>query len=331
LLEVHFRGKAVSTLLEVKGLKKYFPVIKGFLLDTMVGWIKAVDDISFSIEEGRTFGLVGESGCGKTTTGRVILLLEKPTGGSILFRGNDLSQIKGRELHEFRSSVQAVFQDPFSSLNPRMRVDSIVAEPLKVNSTLPRKEVRQRVEKALTQVGLSPEAAMLFPHEFSGGQRQRIALARSLIVHPGLIILDEPISALDVSIQAQIMNLLKDLQDKTGLSYLLIAHSLATVKYMSHDIGVMYLGKLVERGPVKEVYGNRLHPYTKALFSAALPSHPDLIKEEIVLRGEVPSAFAPPPGCHFHPRCFSAMPICSEVEPQLKSLGDGHHVACHLF
>jgi len=321
----------VSTLLEVRGLKKYFSVIKGLLLDRTIGWIKAVDDISFSIEEGRTFGLVGESGCGKTTTGRVILLLEKPTEGSILFRGRDISQIKGRTLHEFRSSVQAVFQDPFSSLNPRMRVDSIVAEPLEVNSTLPRKEIRQRVEKALTQVGLPPEAAMLFPHEFSGGQRQRIALARSLIVHPSLIILDEPISALDVSIQAQMMNLLKDLQDRSGLAYLLIAHSLATVKYMSHDIGVMYLGKLVEWGPVKEVYGNRLHPYTKALFSAALPSHPDLIKEEIVLKGEVPSAFAPPSGCHFHPRCFSAMPICSEVEPELKSLGDRHHIACHLF
>ncbi len=321
----------MSTLLEVRGLKKYFSVIKGLLLGHTVGWIKAVDDISFSIEEGRTFGLVGESGCGKTTTGRVILLLEKATEGSVLFRGGDLSRINGRRLHEFRSSVQAVFQDPFSSLNPRMRVNSIVAEPLEVNSTLPRKEVRQRVEKALTQVGLPPEAARLFPHEFSGGQRQRIALARSLIVHPSLIILDEPISALDVSIQAQMMNLLKDLQDRSGLAYLLIAHSLATVKYMSHDIGVMYLGKLVERGPVKEVYGSRLHPYTKALFSAALPSHPDLIKEEIVLKGEVPSAFAPPPGCHFHPRCFSAMPICSEVEPQLKSLGDRHHVACHLF
>jgi ABC-type oligopeptide transport system ATPase subunit len=274
----------VSTLLEVRGLKKYFSVVKGLLLDRTVGWIKAVDDISFSVEEGRTFGLVGESGCGKTTTGRVILLLEKPTKGSILFRGRDVSQIKGRNLHEFRSSVQAVFQDPFSSLNPRMRVDSIVAEPLEVNSKLPRKEVRQRVEKALTQVGLSPEAAMLFPSLRS--QRQRIAPSRSLILPKQLS--GRTHISIGVSIQAQMMNLLKDLQERTGLAYLLIAHSLATVKYMSHDIGVMYLGKLVERGPVKEVYGNRLHPYTKALFSAALPSHPDLIKEEIVLKEKCP-------------------------------------------
>ena len=239
----------MSTLLEVKGLKKYFPVTRGLLLAKPVGWIKAVDDISFSIEEGQTFGLVGESGCGKTTIAKVILLLEKATDGSILFRGKEISKLRGKELRQFRSSVQAVFQDPFASLNPRMRVGSIVAEPLVMNTPLSQKVIQQRVEEVLTQVGLNYEAASLFPHEFSGGQRQRIAVARSLIVHPSLIILDEPVSALDVSIQAQIMNLLKDLQTQLGIAYLLIAHNLATVRYMSHQIGVMYLGKLVEMRP----------------------------------------------------------------------------------
>ncbi|UCG63664.1 MAG: ATP-binding cassette domain-containing protein [Deltaproteobacteria bacterium] len=318
-------------LLVIKGLKKYFPVTRGLLLAKPTGWIKAVDGVSFSINEGETFGLVGESGCGKTTISKVILLLEKATDGSIYFYGKEPFLLKGKELHDFRSSVQAVFQDPFSSLNPRKRVGAVVAEPLVVNSNLTKNEIQERVEEVLVQVGLNPEAASLFPHEFSGGQRQRIAVARSLIVRPSLIILDEPVSALDVSIQGQIMNLLKDLQAQLGVAYLLIAHNLATVRYMSNRIGMMYLGKLVEQGPKKQVFANRFHPYTKALFSAALPAHPDLVKEEIVLPGEVPSALNPPSGCRFHPRCASAMPICPEVEPESKEVAPNHYVACHLY
>lgn len=318
------------SLLEVKGLKKYFPVTSGLFKKT-VGWIKAVDNISFSIEEGQTFALVGESGCGKTTTGKVILLLEKPTDGTVLFQGQEIFNFGGEELRRYRSSVQALFQNPTASLSPRMRMGSIVAEPLRVNSNLPRKVIQERVGKVLTQVGLVPEMARLFPHEFSGGQRQRIGVARSLVVRPKLIILDEPVSALDVSIQAQILNLLKDLQEQTGTSYMLIAHNLATVRYMSDSIGVMYLGKLVEHGLATKVFENQLHPYTKALFAAALPFHPNLIKEEVELSGEVPSALSPPSGCRLHPRCSSAMRVCSHVEPELRALESGHYVACHLY
>jgi len=321
----------MSTLLEIKALKKYFPVTRGSILARNVGWIMAVDDISFSIGEGETFALVGESGCGKTTTARAVLLLEQATAGSILFYGKEISKLQGKDLQGFKSSVQAVFQDPFSSLNPRKRISFIVAEPLAVNNPLPRREMQERVKEVLSQVGLDPHASDRFPHEFSGGQRQRIAVARSLIVRPSLIILDEPISALDVSIQAQIMNLLKDLQLQLGVSYLLIAHNLATVRYMSHSIGVMYLGKIIEKGPTELIFANRSHPYTEALFSAALPSHPDLIREEIVLTGEVPSAFHPPSGCRFHPRCPRVMKVCSEVEPPLKEMDPGYYVACHLY
>lgn len=320
----------MTSLLEVQGLKKYFPVIRGLLLWGSVGWIRAVDNVSFSIEEGQTFALVGESGCGKTTTAKVILLLERATAGSVTFRGQEISRARGRELHRYRSSVQAVFQDPASSLDPRMRVGSIVAEPLMANNSFSRKAIRERVEETLVQVGLNPEAARLFPHEFSGGQRQRIAIARALSLRPSLIVLDEPVSALDVSIRAQIMNLLKDLQSQSGVTYLLIAHNLATVRYMSHQIGVMYLGRLVERSSGEELFTNPLHPYTKALLSAALPSHPDVVREEIVLPGDVPSALNPPAGCRFHPRCPAVIPDCSEVEPQLNEVTPGHYVACHL-
>ncbi len=321
----------MTTILQVKGLKKYFPVFSGNILAKKAGWIKAVDEVSFSIDEGETFGLVGESGCGKTTISKLILLLEKATSGSVLFHGENVFELRGKGLHQYRSLVQAVFQDPTSSLNPRLRVGSIVAEPLVVNSSLPRKLVREKVEETLDRVGLSNEAPKLFPHEFSGGQRQRIAIARALIVRPRLIVLDEPVSALDVSIQAQIMNLLKDLQSESNISYLFIAHNLATVRYMSHRIGVMYLGKLMERGPAEEVYLNRIHPYTKALFSAALPSHPDIIKEEIVLTGEVPTALNLSPGCRFYSRCPSVMSICSKIEPELKETATDHYVACHLY
>jgi oligopeptide/dipeptide ABC transporter ATP-binding protein len=321
----------MSALLEVRRIKKYFPVVKGVVLTKVVGWIKAVDDVSFAIQAGETFGLVGESGCGKSTIAKTILLLEQTTSGTIFFRDREVLLSKKKELAEYRSEVQSVFQDPTSSLNPRMRVGSIVSEPLVVNNRLPKNQIKERVEEVLIQVGLRAGAADRFPHEFSGGQRQRIAVARSLIVSPSLIVLDEPVSALDVSIQAQIMNMLKELQDKLGMAYLFIAHDLATVRYMSKRIGVMYLGKLVEYGPADEVYIHRAHPYTQALFSAHLPSHPDVKQEEIVLSGEVPSAYDLPSGCRFHTRCNYPMPICSQTEPELIEVAPGHYAACHLL
>jgi oligopeptide/dipeptide ABC transporter ATP-binding protein len=316
-------------LLEVRGLKKYFPVLQG-IWSKEVGQVKAVDEVSFSLVQRETFGLVGESGCGKSTISKMVLLLEGITSGDILFRGKNIFQFKGKELAQYRSSVQAVFQDPTSSLNPRMRIRDTVTEPLVVNHTLSNQGIQEKLDEALSQVGLNAEAAQLFPHEFSGGQRQRIALARALIVGPSLIILDEPVSALDVSIQAQIMNLLRDLQAKLGIAYLFIAHNLATVRYMSHQIGVMYLGKLVERGPAQEVFTHRLHPYSQVLFSAALPFHPDTPHEEVNLQGEVPSPLNPPSGCRFHPRCPQVTKVCSEAEPPLEEASAGHFVACHL-
>lgn len=324
-------GEIVTSLLEVKNIKKHFPVNKGIVLQRTIGWVKAVDGVSFFINKGETFGLVGESGCGKTTLAKVILLLEKPTSGSLLYGTQNPFQMSRRELSEYRSSVQTVFQDPFSSLQPRKRVSFIVSEPLVGRDALSKGEMKDRVEKALEQVGLGKAAFNRFPHEFSGGQRQRIAIARALVSNPSLVLLDEPVSALDVSIRAQIMNLLKDLQQQLGTSYLLIAHNLATVRYMSHQVGVMYLGKLVERGRSEELYCNPFHPYTKALLSAALPFHPDQVKEDIILQGEVPSPLNSPAGCRFHPRCFSAIPVCREIEPSLKEVSIEHHVTCHLY
>jgi len=322
----------MEELLKVEGLRKYFPVAKGLLFMRVVGWIKAVDGISFAIKEGQTFGLVGESGCGKTTTARLILLLERPTAGAILFQGKDVTKAGAKDVKRYRTCVQAVFQDPYSSLNPRMRIGSIIAEPLIVNNSLPRKELNERVGWLLEQVGLPPAARDLYPHEFSGGQRQRIALARALALNPKLIILDEPVSALDVSIRAQIMNLFKDLQQQLNLAFLLIAHNLATIRYMSHRVGVMYLGKLVEQADGEELFCHPLHPYTRALLSAALPSHPDTAKEEIILSGEVPSPLNPPPGCRFHPRCFAPKgKICALEEPELKEVSPDHWVACHHY
>jgi oligopeptide/dipeptide ABC transporter ATP-binding protein len=322
---------ADTPLLSVQNLKKHFPVTKGLLLMKTIGWVKAVDDISFTLQQGETLALVGESGCGKTTTAKLILHLEQPTSGHVLIDGKDVHALRGSDLKEYRTMVQAVFQDPWSSLSPRMRVRNIVAEPLVINQKVSRAQVDERVKEVMASVGLRPEQASLYPHEFSGGQRQRIAMASALISHPKLIILDEPVSALDVSIRAQIMNLLVDLQQQYNVSYLVIAHHLATTRYMAHEVAVMYLGKIVEKARTEELFTNPLHPYTKALFSAALPSHPDIERDEIILQGEVPSPINPPSGCRFHPRCPMAKAECSTVEPQEKEMAPGHMVACHLY
>ena len=327
-------GKVSSSnnrLLEVKDLKKHYPVRGALPFSSVKAFVRAVDGISFFIPPGETFSLVGESGCGKTTTAKMTLLLEIPTEGTIYFRDNDINKLKGPGLRQYRASTQAVFQDPWSSLHPRMRVNSIVAEPMVVNLKLPKREVAERVKELLNSVGLDPSQSTNFPHEFSGGQRQRIAVARSLALNPQLIVLDEPVSALDVSIRAQIMNLLKDLQSEFGMSYLLIAHDLATVRYLSHRVGVMYLGQIVEEASSEELFTNPLHPYTKALISASLPVRFEEQTESIILQGEVPSPTNPPPGCRFHTRCPFAFDRCSVEIPEVRELAPGHMAACHLY
>ena len=317
-------------ILEARNLQKYFPLKRGLFGGGDGGAVRAVDDISFDIESGKTLGVVGESGCGKTTTAKLVLHLETPTGGEIRFDGRVLNELDGDALKSYRRSVQAVFQDPFASLDPRMRVGDIIAEPLVTNEKLAKQEVRRRIDKLLDVVGLPARSASLFPHEFSGGQRQRIAIARSLALSPRIVVLDEPVSALDVSIRAQILNLLRDLQRELGLSYLFIAHDLAAVAHMSHTIAVMYLGKIVEIGDARVIAQNPQHPYTKALFSAALPSHPDEKRDEIILSGEVPSPVNPPAGCRFHPRCPVVMERCHSDIPLLQ-VSDDRRVACHLY
>jgi oligopeptide/dipeptide ABC transporter ATP-binding protein len=318
-------------LLEAQDLKKYFPVTIGLLVSKLTGWIKAVDGVWFQIRAGETLSIVGESGCGKSTTAKMLLMLEEPTEGTIRYLGREIQNATSTQRKEYRSSVQAVFQDPWSSLNPRMRVKDLIAEPMVINLDLSRREMQDRVAKLLDDVGLSSYHANLYPHEFSGGQRQRLAIARALSVEPRVIVLDEPVSALDVSIRAQIMNLLKDLQEEYQVSYLLIAHHLATVRYMCDWVAVMYLGQIVEFGPTAELFNNASHPYTKALMSAALPSHPDIEQDEMILTGEVPSPLNPPEGCRFHPRCPFVMERCSHEVPQVRDLSPGHVVSCHLY
>jgi len=320
-----------APLLELRDLQKYFPVKTGSLLRRKIGWVKAVDGVDLAIFAGETLGLIGESGCGKTTTSKLILLQEAPTAGTIRFDGEDVSTLRGTALMQYRRKVQVVFQDPYSSLSPRMRVGDIIGEPLEIHTNLSRRALAERVAEVLELVGLQPDLARLFPHEFSGGQRQRIAIARALATNTRLIVLDEAVSALDVSIRAQIMNQLEELQQRLGVSYLFIGHDLATVAHISDRIAVMYLGQIVELADSLELCAKPLHPYTQALFTAALPAHPDERHQKLAITGEVPSALNPPSGCRFHPRCPHAMPRCAVETPVRKEAASQHIVACHLY
>src|SRR6478735_4197768 len=326
-------GNDGQTLLSVRNLKMHFPITQGIILQKQVGSVKAVDDISFDITQGETLGLVGESGCGKSTTGRAILQLYKPTAGSVEFNGRDLVKLKGGEMRRMRRELQMIFQDPYASLNPRMTVGSIIGEPLEIHNLAKGREKSERVQELLRTVGLNPYFANRYPHEFSGGQRQRIGIARALAANPDFIVADEPVSALDVSIQAQIVNLLEDLQDQFGLTYLFIAHDLSVVKHISDRVAVMYLGKIVEMAGRTELYDQPLHPYTKALLSAVPIPDPVVEKrrERIILTGDVPSPINPPSGCHFHTRCPYVMDVCKQIDPVLADQGGEHFVACHLY
>jgi oligopeptide/dipeptide ABC transporter ATP-binding protein len=322
-----------DVLIEGRDLTKHYPVTRG-LLQRVVGWIRAVDGVSFKIEHGKTLSLVGESGAGKTTTAKAVLMVEKVTSGTIIFEGKDLYHFSRAELKtQYRPKVQYVQQNPWSSMNPRMRLRDIVAEPLAVNTKMTNLEIRQRVMELLENVGLSPEGINRYPHEFSGGQRQRIAVARALALNPDLVVLDEPVSALDVSIRAQIMNLLRELQQTHNLSYLVIAHNLATVRYMSHSVAIMYLGQIVEYGDAEELFSNPLHPYTRALISASMLTLPEDEGEtqKIILSGEMPSPLNPPTGCRFHTRCAEAKENCSKDIPEMVSINPNHQVKCHHY
>ncbi len=323
-----------DVLLTVSNLKMHFPITRGIILQRQVGSIKAVDGITFDLMRGETLGLVGESGCGKSTTGRAILQLYEPTDGEVVFEGQDLTNINSGDLRRMRRRMQMIFQDPYASLNPRMTVGSIVGEPLEVHKIGgSRREQQQRVQELLEIVGLNPYFINRYPHEFSGGQRQRIGVARALAVNPSFIVCDEPISALDVSIQAQVINLLEDLQSEMGLTYLFIAHDLSVVRHISDRIAVMYLGKIVELADREVLYENPLHPYTQALLSAVPIPDPQVEKkrQRIILEGDVPSPAEPPTGCNFNTRCPQVMDICHQYEPSFTDVGDGHRVACFLY
>lgn len=324
-------GEIQEDLVVVRNLKKYFPVTGG-IFSRITGWIKAVDDVSFNIKPGETLGLVGESGCGKTTTGRVLLRLLEPTEGDVFFEGNEVFELGREELRRLRRDMQIVFQDPYASLNPRMTVGDIIGEPLEIHNVARGKEKENRVRELLETVGLSALHARRYPHEFSGGQRQRIGVARALALNPKLIVCDEPVSALDVSIQSQVLNLLEDLQEEFDLTYLFIAHDLSVVRHISDRVAVMYLGQLVEIADEDELYENPMHPYTEALLSAIPIADPRIQqgRERIVLTGDVPSPANPPSGCHFRTRCMHAMDRCSESKPPLKDYGAQHFVACWL-
>ncbi len=320
-----------DVILEVRNLVKHFPVTKGFIFQRQVGAVKAVDGVSFTIRRGETLGLVGESGCGKTTLGRVILRLMEPTSGEVYFEGRNIFTLTKEELRRLRRNMQIIFQDPYSSLNPRMTVGDIIGEPLEIHNLARGKEKTRRVQELLEVVGLSPYHMNRYPHEFSGGQRQRIGIARALAVNPKLIICDEPVSALDVSIQAQVLNLLEELQKEFGLTYLFIAHDLSVVKHISDRIAVMYLGKIVEIADADELFSNPQHPYTEALLSAVPIPHPGLRRERVILPGDVPSPVNPPSGCRFHTRCLYARPSCRVNEQHLVDVtGAGHYVACEV-
>lgn len=317
-------------ILDVENLSKHFEIQTGLIRRKSVT-VRAVTDLNFNIREGETLALVGESGCGKTTTTRLLLKLQTPTGGRVLYDGKDINQLTGADLKAYRSGVQAVFQDPWSSINPRVRIHDFVSEPLIMNENLSGKEVEKRVHAALDAVGLRPQDARKFPHEFSGGQRQRIAIASAIISRPRLIILDEPVSGLDVSIRSQIINLFKDLQAEYGLSYILVAHDLATTRYLADRVAVMYLGRIIEQGATDDVFDTPKHPYTEALLSAALSADPTETQTEIPMTGEVPSPLNPPSGCAFHPRCHRIIgDICQNRAPQLHALSDDRAVSCHL-
>lgn len=317
-------------ILIVKNLKKYYPVSK-FSVKKRRSYVKAVDDVSFSIKRGTTMGLVGESGCGKTTVGRTILRLHEVTGGQVIFDGQDLAEVPSRDLRKMRPQMQMIFQDPYSSLSPRLPIGEIIGEAVKEHKIVPKSEYRSYILKVMHDCGLQSQYFYRYPHEFSGGQRQRISIARAVALQPKFIICDEPLSALDVSIQAQIINLMKDLQDQYGYTYLFISHDLSVVEYISDTIGVMYLGTIMEMGDKKRIFANPMHPYTKALLSAVPVSNPDVKMNRIILKGDIPSPVNPPSGCKFRTRCPNAMPICAEEVPTLKEYEEEHMVACHLY
>ncbi len=319
-----------QNVIEVSHLLKYFP-IKAGLFSRLVGYVRAVDDISFNIKRGTTMGLVGESGCGKTTVGKTILRLNDKTAGQILFNGIDIHALPHEELRKLRPKIQMIFQDPYSSLSPRFPVNEIIGEAVKEHHIVPASEFSDYIDEVMLSCGLQPYHKDRYPHEFSGGQRQRICIARSIALKPDFIVCDEPVSALDVSIQAQIINLLMDLQNELGLTYLFISHDLSVVEHISDTIGVMYLGNLVEHGEKKKIFSNPLHPYTEALFSSIPIPDPDVKMNRVILEGSIPSPANPPSGCKFHTRCSKCMACCSEVTPELKEIESGHFVACHLY